>query len=127
MGWSLLALVVTVAAMTVLLLVAAAGSIGSAVTARRAPLLAMRWRAVVDRHGRRAGRLRLLARQLATWGPSVLAALHVAEGSASGMASRAMLGGALLLVLCVAALLVLLRTPHRGIADRLAGTVVVPD
>jgi hypothetical protein len=113
--------------LVVLLLVAAAGSIGSAVTAKRAPLLAMLGLAVVDRHGRRAGRLRLLARQLATWGPSAIAAALVAEGSASGVASRAVLGGVLLLVLCVAALLVLLRTPHRGIADRLAGTVVVPD
>jgi uncharacterized RDD family membrane protein YckC len=113
--------------LAVLLLVAAAGSIGSAVTAKRAPLLAMLGLAVVDRQGRRAGRLRLLARQLATWGPGVITALLITGGSASGMASRAMLGGALLLVLCVAALLVLLRTPHRGIADRLAGTVVVPD
>jgi hypothetical protein len=113
--------------LVVLVLIAAAGSIGSAVTARRAPLLAMLGLAVVDRHGRRAGRLRLVARQLATWGPSAMAAALVAEGSASGVASRALLGGALLLVLCVAALLVLLRTPHRGIADRLVGTVVVPD
>ena len=83
--------------------------------------------AVVDRRGRRAGRLRLLARQLVTWGPSVAAAAVIAEGAVSGIYVRAAASGGVLLVLCGIALLVLLRTPHRGIADRLVGTVVVPD
>ena len=69
----------------------------------------------------------MLARQLVTWGPAVVAAAVIAEGSVSGMYLRAVASGALLLALCGIALLVLLRTPHRGIADRLVGTVVVPD
>jgi len=110
-----------------LVMAAAAGSLGSAVTVGRAPLLAMLGLTVVDRRGRRAGRLRVLARQLATWGPAVVAAAVIAEGSVSGLYLRAAVSGALLLALCGVALLVLLRTPHRGIADRLVGTVVVPD
>lgn len=113
--------------LVLLVMVAGAGSIGSAVTAGRAPLLAMLGLTVVDRQGRRAGRLRVLARQLVTWGPAVVAAAVIAEGSVSGMYLRAVASGALLLALCGIALLVLLRTPHRGIADRLVGTVVVPD
>ncbi len=110
-----------------LVFAAALASVGSAATAGRAPLLAMLGLAVVDRRGRRAGRLRLLARQWVTWGPSVAAAAVIAEGAVSGIYVRAAASGGVLLVLCGIALLVLLRTPHRGIADRLVGTVVVPD
>lgn len=93
----------------------------------RVPLLALLGLAVVDRTGRRVGRLRLLTRQVITWGPSALAALLFASGTGSSLPSW--LGSVLAAVAAVTAgaLLLLMRTPHRGIPDRLAGTIVVPE
>jgi hypothetical protein len=93
----------------------------------RVPGLSILGLAVVKRDGHHAGRLRLLGRQAVAWGPMLGTAFSIISAPAQQANLVAAIGCAGALVLAGAGLLTVMRTPHRGLADRLVGTMVVPD
>ena len=101
-----------------------------ALIARRGPLMRGFGLDIVTANGEPAGRVRILLRNLVTWSPVlfpfVLYAAIVAAPPAT--AAFAMEGaGVLVLIVVAIALWLGMRTPERGIADRLAGTWLVPE
>jgi hypothetical protein len=86
---------------------------------------------LVTADGRVAGRLRVLARQCATWVPAVvaLAACAIVLGGAIDTQTVTPVGWAVLAVvppLWGVWVWHAARTPARSVADRLAGTYLVP-
>jgi uncharacterized RDD family membrane protein YckC len=101
-----------------------------ALVARRGPLMRGFGLDIVTANGAPAGRGRILVRNIVTWSPVlfpfVLYAAIVAASPAT--AALAMEGAAVLILLVLTIGLWLgVRTPERGIADRLAGTWLVPE
>jgi len=83
--------------------------------------------AVVTNRGHDAGRLRALWRALIAWSPAILGVIGLV------MADERLLDGRVWMIPCLASLGLLfagaiyaVRNPHRGLQDRLAGTVLVP-
>ena len=101
-----------------------------ALVARRGPLMRGFGLDIVTATGEPAGRGRILLRNVVTWSPVlfpfVLYSAIVAATPAT--AALAMEGAGVLVLLVVAIALWLgIRTPERGIADRLVGTWLVPE
>lgn len=100
-----------------------------ALFARRGPVLHVLGLEVVNRRGQPAGRMRLLWRHIVGWTPALLCLaglLVVYLGNAWRQASGwVTLAG--VAVVSLVAVVPGLRTPQRGLAERLSGTVVVPE
>jgi hypothetical protein len=97
---------------------------------RRGPMLRTLGVEVLTIAGARAGRLRGTLRQLVAWTPAALLpqVMVWAMVPSPPLPLEALLAGVLLLVAWMAALLVTgWRAPHRGLAERLTGTVLVPE
>ncbi|MBX9857893.1 MAG: hypothetical protein K2Y26_20380, partial [Gemmatimonadaceae bacterium] len=100
----------------------------AAVTVRRGMVLRVMGLDLVTAAGRPAGRLRLTVRQVVTWMPWTLLMLgSVAKLSARTTPSWAMPVLLLGIALAVIAIALALRTPARGLAERLSGTRLVPE
>ena len=85
---------------------------------------------VVTRNGAPAGRLRIFLRNVVTWSPVlapfvIYAAILVATPAAAALAAEGA-GIAVLAVLAIGVWMAI-RTPERGLADRLVGTWLVPE
>ena len=100
----------------------------AAMTMRRGMVLRVMGLDLVTAAGRPAGRLRLTVRQVVTWTPWTLLMLgSVAKLSARTTPSWAMPVLLLGIALAVIAIALALRTPARGLAERLSGTRLVPE
>jgi hypothetical protein len=78
--------------------------------------------AVVTKRGHDAGRLRALI----AWSPAILGVIGLVMADDRLMDGRAWIPCLLGLVLLLAGAIYAVRNPHRGLQDRLAGTVLVP-
>lgn len=121
-----LTLLVAVFTAIPLLLTALAGLL-AALFVRRGMIMRLYRLEVVDTRGEQAGRLRLMSRQVLVWIAPLLL-WFAAVRFALGGASVAVMGSAVVgLALMGMAVYFGLRTPERSLAERLSGTVVVPE
>ncbi|MEP6779631.1 MAG: hypothetical protein ABJC26_07045 [Gemmatimonadaceae bacterium] len=101
-----------------------------AITVRRGPLLRAFQLDVVNRNGEPAGRLRIALRIVITWLPMILpVAVVVMFSEVSIFVATVMAVVAFVVVplIWVYGIVSAIRTPERGLADRLAGTWLVPE
>jgi uncharacterized RDD family membrane protein YckC len=108
----------------------ALGSAALTVLSRRGPLLRGLALDVVTTDGREAGRLRTVLRAVVVWLGPLLLLLVVAIAAKVSVAVLAILLQAAGLLTCALGLGVLItniRTPSRGLAERLSGTYLVPE
>lgn len=121
-----LTLLVAVFTAIPLLLTALAGLL-AALFVRRGMIMRLYRLEVVDARGNQAGRLRLMWRQVLIWIAPLLLWI-AAVGSALGGASAFAMGSAIVgLALMGMAAYFGVQTPERSLAERLSGTVVVPE
>jgi hypothetical protein len=102
-------------------------SILATLTARRGMAMRLLGLEIINRSGEPAGRLRLLWRQLLILGPLALmtvAALALLNAKPS-LPKMAL--GVAAFVLVIASVITALRTPDRGLTERLSGTRIVPE
>lgn len=100
----------------------------AAMTVRRGMVLRIMGLDLVTAAGRPAGRLRLIVRQVITWMPwTLLMVGSLARLSARSIPAWTMPVLLLGIVLAVIAIALALRTPARGLAERLSGTRLVPE
>jgi uncharacterized RDD family membrane protein YckC len=97
---------------------------------RRGPLMRGFQLDVVTKDGEPAGRLRILLRNIVTWSPVgapivMYFAIVVAPPGRAGLAVAG--AGVLVLIALAIGVWIAIRTPERGIADRVAGTYLVPE
>lgn len=103
-------------------------SVIAAMTVRRGMVLRTMGLDLVTAAGTPAGRLRLTVRQVVTWMPWTLLTLGtIARLSARITPAWTMPVLILGLVLAVIAIVLALRTPARGLAERISGTRLVPE
>jgi len=108
----------------------AAVSIVAGLFARRGPLLRFFQLDLMTASGAQAGRIRLLVRNVIIWSvclvpiPSVILAPHL---SISALASMLIASAVVYGVAWVVAVWLCVRTPSRGLAERVSGTWLVPE
>jgi uncharacterized RDD family membrane protein YckC len=101
-----------------------------ALIARRGALMRGFGLDIVTAKGEPAGRVRILVRNIVTWSPVLYPfALYAAIVAATPATANLVMEGAgvLCLIFLAAAVWLGIRTPERGIADRVAGTYLVPE
>ena len=108
----------------------ASGAIVIALLARRGLLMRGFALDVVTKNGEPAGRVRIFLRNVVTWSPVlapfvIYAAIMAATPAAAALAAEGA-GIAVLVVLAIGVWMAI-RTPERGLADRLVGTWLVPE
>jgi len=109
------------------LVFAATLAFAAALTVRRGLLVRLMALELVNAQGERAGRLRLLWRQVLVWLPIAGvfgAALLISVGKSTPAMVAVLVGSAAVLL---ASLVSALRTPSRGLAEHLSGTAMVPE
>lgn len=100
----------------------------AAMTVRRGMVLRVMGLELVTAAGSPAGRLRLTVRQVVTWTPWMLLMVgSIARLTARSTPAWTMPVLLLGIVLAVIAILLAVRTPARGLAERLSGTRLVPE
>jgi hypothetical protein len=96
--------------------------------ARRGPTLRIVGVEIINRKGELAGRARLVVRHFAAWFAPVALGLGISVVVLTRRTHPVGVGLVVLgLVLMAAGVVVGLRTPQRGLAERLSGTLVVPE
>ncbi len=105
---------------------AALAGLLTALFVRRGIVLRLLGLEIVTTRGAPAGRLRLFVRQMMIWSGPAAAAIAVVVISA-GTTKPIPLAVAVLGVLTPFGFLIGLKTPERGLAERLSGTIVVPE
>ena len=109
------------------LLGAGALSIGAALTVRRGLAMRSLGLEIATRRGERAGRARLVWRQLVIWLPAVVLCVLTFIVLLGDFTPKVLGAATVAIGFILTAVVVAIRAPGRGLAERLSGTIIVPE